>query len=65
MPIYEYRCKSCNHVFEHIHFTTSDPVPPCPECNGNEVEKIISAGTVKPEGFAGSPTYSFPTRKLP
>jgi len=40
MPIYEYKCKECEIVFEEL-MRFDDPDPECPEC-GSEVEKLIS-----------------------
>ncbi len=40
MPVYGYRCKSCNHTFEVIQSVKDDPIKNCPECNG-EVGKIF------------------------
>ena len=65
MPIYEYKCKKCNNIFEHFHINSSDPVPPCPKCGDKEAEKIISSGTTRPDGISADPTYSFPEKKLP
>jgi len=42
MPIYEYRCTSCNHEFAHRHERYSEPAPPCPECGGDNPRKLIS-----------------------
>jgi putative FmdB family regulatory protein len=43
MPIYEYRCESCSHVFESWQ-KMSDPNPDkCPSCGAGKVEKLISA----------------------
>lgn len=42
MPIYEYRCASCEHQFEEIQ-QISDPDPErCPECDGAEVRRLVS-----------------------
>lgn len=43
MPIYEYRCKNCNHEFSHRHERYSEPAPPCPECGTVEPRKLLSA----------------------
>lgn len=45
MPIYEYRCKNCNHVFEEFVFSslTSNEDIICPKCNTNNAEKMMSA----------------------
>ncbi|MCG6894807.1 MAG: zinc ribbon domain-containing protein [Desulfobacteraceae bacterium] len=52
MPIYEYRCKNCDCDFEHFVFRADDPAPTCPTCCGADVEKLISAGAVRPQGIA-------------
>lgn len=49
MPTYEYKCKSCNIVFEKI-LRIADRENPikeeCPECKSiNSVERYISAST--------------------
>jgi putative FmdB family regulatory protein len=42
MPIYEYRCESCDHEFSHLHRRYSEPAPPCPECGSTELRKLLS-----------------------
>jgi putative FmdB family regulatory protein len=45
MPIYEYRCKQCNKVFEEWHRHVDDDLShPCPECRG-AAERIVSNST--------------------
>jgi len=41
MPIYEYKCKVCDHKFEEFKEMDADPVKICPECGG-EVKQLIS-----------------------
>ena len=41
MPIYEYRCRRCGHVFEQIVLSTSDQAN-CPKCNSGTVDKQLS-----------------------
>jgi len=41
MPLYEYRCKSCENVFEVRQKFSDEPASSCPSCGG-EVEKLIS-----------------------
>ena len=54
MPLYEYQCKKCKHVFEKIHQSYSDPrVKKCPECGG-PVEQLLSAPAAH---FKGSGWY--------
>jgi putative FmdB family regulatory protein len=41
VPLYEFRCSSCNEDFEEL--TSSHAVaPPCPRCGGREVERRLS-----------------------
>jgi len=42
MPIYEYRCKDCNTVFEEIQKFSDAPIKTCRSCSGKNVEKLIS-----------------------
>lgn len=41
MPIYEYECRTCDHMFEVVQ-GMSDPHPSCPECGSEEVKRLIS-----------------------
>ncbi len=45
MPIYEYRCQNCHHVFEELVFSslTKDEEIICPKCNQNAAVKMMSA----------------------
>jgi putative FmdB family regulatory protein len=53
MPLYEYLCKKCGHVFERIQRFSDPMVKKCPECGG-KVEQVISAPAVQ---FKGSGWY--------
>jgi putative FmdB family regulatory protein len=53
VPLYEYRCKKCQHVFEKIQQFSDPPVKKCPQCGG-AVEQLISAPAVQ---FKGSGWY--------
>lgn len=49
MPIYEYECQSCGHVFEHFLVGDAARVQgavECPECRGRELQRLISAFAV-------------------
>ena len=52
MPLYTYKCKPNEHLFEVQQKFTDDPVTACPECGG-EVRRVInSVGIVfKGKGF--------------
>ena len=41
MPLYEYKCTGCGHEFESL--VRGGEVPPCPSCNGQDLERLLSA----------------------
>ena len=41
MPLYEYRCRSCNHQFEFQQSFSDDALTVCPECEG-ELRKVFN-----------------------
>ena len=43
MPIYEYECQACHHIFEFLQLPTSKAKPECPSCHGKKLEKVISS----------------------
>jgi putative FmdB family regulatory protein len=48
MPIYEYKCNDCDHIFEII--TTSskaDEKVQCSKCKSEKVNKLMSAGSFR------------------
>jgi putative FmdB family regulatory protein len=53
MPLYEYRCKSCDQVFEVIQKFSDQPLTVHEACGG-EVERLISAPAFQ---FKGSGWY--------
>lgn len=52
MPMYEYRCQGCGKNFELLRrMQDSDRDLKCPECQSDEVERLLStfaAGGCKP-----------------
>ncbi len=63
MPMYDYQCRSCKHVWEDIVASEKRMLPttqPCPECGENSVEMKISANIGDPfvHGRVG-PSNSF------
>jgi putative FmdB family regulatory protein len=40
MPLYEYECRKCDHVFEELVYG-DEPVA-CPNCKARKVEKLFS-----------------------
>ena len=54
MPIYEFKCRSCNKEFETIVFTSDENVT-CPECKGENVDRLMSVcGFKSGENFTPS-----------
>ena len=49
MPLYEYRCKQCDHLFERIQKFSDPPMTTCSKCGG-EVEQLISAPAIQFKG---------------
>lgn len=49
MPIYEYRCKGCEKVFEYMQRMSEDPKTTCEECSGS-LERLISASAFHLKG---------------
>ncbi|MCF8112162.1 MAG: zinc ribbon domain-containing protein [Desulfobacteraceae bacterium] len=43
MPIYEYQCQKCKHVFESIVLGSDRQTPECDKCGSREVVRRISA----------------------
>ena len=48
MPIYEFRCLRCGHVFELLKLKkeTEGIKMKCPKCKSSEVEKVLSTVNV-------------------
>lgn len=42
MPIFEYKCRKCSHEFEKL--VRNNELPPCPQCQNADVEKLLSLG---------------------
>jgi putative FmdB family regulatory protein len=55
MPIYEYQCKACCHCFEELVLSSADSAPTCPECQCEDVEKLMSASCVRAHGIPSGP----------
>jgi putative FmdB family regulatory protein len=43
MPIYEYQCGNCGHVFDALQKMSDAPLRDCPECHKSELKKLLSA----------------------
>lgn len=54
MPIYEYRCESCDHELEALQKMSDAPLTDCPSCGKPFLKKKISAVGFR---FKGSGWY--------
>jgi putative FmdB family regulatory protein len=50
MPIYEYRCQSCEHKMEALQKMSDEPLINCPNCCQDELKKQISAAGFRLSG---------------
>ncbi len=46
MPVFEYQCKRCSHVFERIELSRNEPAPTCVTCGASDVERQLSVFAV-------------------
>lgn len=52
MPLYDYKCAKCGHIFEVMQKISEEPLKFCPQCKG-QIKRLISpAGIIfKGSGF--------------
>ncbi len=50
MPIYEYECKACGHVFDVLQKMSDSPLTDCPDCNEPALKKLLSAPNFRLKG---------------
>lgn len=51
MPIYEYRCKSCDTAYDQLRsIATMDDARACPECGSDETERRLPSRFALPAG---------------
>lgn len=50
MPFYEYQCKACGAQTEVLQKITDAPLKKCPECDKNQLEKLVSAPVFRLKG---------------
>ena len=55
MPIYDYACADCGHLFEQMQEMSAEGRLKCPSCGSSAVNKMISApGLIKTTGRPGN-----------
>jgi putative FmdB family regulatory protein len=53
MPMFEYQCQGCGHVFEKFQFARLSAINPgCPECQGTQTDQLLSRFS-SPSGNGG------------
>ena len=50
MPIYEYACQRCEHVFDALQKMDAEPLKDCPECGEPTLKKLLSAPNFRLKG---------------
>jgi putative FmdB family regulatory protein len=50
MPIYEYQCGECGHVFDALQKMSDEPLTDCPDCGQPELRKLMSAPNFRLKG---------------
>jgi putative FmdB family regulatory protein len=53
LPLYEYKCEKCGHVFEKIEHVSASTTKKCPKC-GAKAERQLAAPAIQ---FKGSGWY--------
>ena len=55
MPVYEYRCKTCENQFEALRpMWQADAPTPCPSCRGQETMRLLSVFAAPARGAASA-----------
>ncbi|MCP4273258.1 MAG: zinc ribbon domain-containing protein [Gammaproteobacteria bacterium] len=50
MPIYEYKCNSCEHTFDKLQKISDPAFTDCPDCGEPELKKLVSAAGFRLKG---------------
>lgn len=62
MPIYDYRCDHCGHVFSAVQSFNDDALEKCPSC-GKKPRRLISTPAIVFKGSGWYKTDSRPAQK--
>jgi len=54
MPTYSYKCPDCDHRFDARH-GFDDPQPACPNCEAEEVQRVITKAPSHAKGILAHP----------
>jgi putative FmdB family regulatory protein len=50
VPIYEYRCESCEHKLEKLQRMSDGDLVDCPECKQPALKRLVSAAAFRLKG---------------
>ena len=50
MPIYEYRCDSCDYELEALQKLSDKPLSSCPSCEATALRRLVSAPSFRLKG---------------
>ena len=50
MPIYEYQCRKCEHLFDALQKINEEPLVDCPSCGESTLKRLISAPNFRLKG---------------
>jgi putative FmdB family regulatory protein len=50
VPIYEYRCESCEHKLEKLQRMSDGVLVDCPECSRPSLKRLVSAPSFRLKG---------------
>ncbi|MDR3477918.1 MAG: zinc ribbon domain-containing protein [Gammaproteobacteria bacterium] len=50
MPIYEYQCTACGHMFDTLQKISDEPLTDCPACEKATLQKQVSATSFQLKG---------------
>jgi putative FmdB family regulatory protein len=56
MPLFEYRCSRCDHVFEAL--VRDGATPGCPKCHATNPDRLLSAVAARASGARSLPLSS-------
>ncbi|RMF10247.1 MAG: zinc ribbon domain-containing protein [Candidatus Neomarinimicrobiota bacterium] len=67
MPMFDYRCENCGHVFEELVWSSSVPDEEisCPKCGARKAKRLLSAPAVSVGGSASSTAPSAGSCRAP
>jgi len=58
MPIYDYRCKQCGKTVELFVHGHAGQGALCPVCGGNDLERLMSASSVRVKNGNANPGHT-------